>query len=172
MPKKQTDEGLRREFMRELRDAGNNPDILAQKLHIDPDIVGLMADQARAGRVPITGDTNQDWLRGQMRNEKTDWFTGKGELTEVRKKEGENYIIRDYRIEVGKRIPADIEGKYNIGYQVMIHGKDRGGERWLFTGVAADGGSAMALAAGLMGNYDDFEADDIELRTFEDVGEE
>jgi hypothetical protein len=83
-------------------------------------------------------------------------------------KEGEKYLIIDYKIEPGTQIPADRQEKSN-GYQVIIIGHDKRGQRKATTMIYGDLQSAASGAAGLMSEYSDFDAEEMYIRTFSDL---
>lgn len=156
----------RKDLVSLFHQSGNNFDLMNKKLGLDPDMAFNMLQNSLMRRNPTRNKEDLAELERAMREQKT-YDSGKETIKAFKSREGEEGVMKWYHLELGKKLPAEIDRAESVS--VVVHGKLRGRDKYIQSSAAVDMGTALLEVGRAVKDYlGSFEADDdgFDLKAF------
>ena len=164
MPKHITKmERLTRELRREFTRSGRNYEHFAARLGVSEFSANQMFNNIDEGRNP---EKSYYWVNKLLERTSapiSEYYRGDKQAEEVFRKQGKDYVIRDFEIAPGVSLPQDILNEAERSYQIII--KDWEGN-YYSTHAAQSFDSSLVEYETLVRSYSGLEVEIVTVRTF------
>jgi hypothetical protein len=164
MPKRITKmERLSRELKREFSRSGRNIEHFAARLGVNEYTANALINNVEAGVNPVKSYYWVNKILERTSKPVAEYYKGDKEAQEVYRKEGKDYLIRDFEIAPGVALPQDVLDEAERSYQIIV--KDFEGN-YYSTHAAQSFSSSLMEYETLVRSYSGLEVETVTVRTF------
>lgn len=157
---------LSKAIIREFNRAGRSISHFSDLFGIDKDTIEKLLDNIDRGKKLVKSRASLDKLTEIIEKPYQKLFTGTRDMDIVYVREGKDYVIRDFNVVAGARLPNDELNRKAVSYQFIISGTQDGEERYVTTHANQSIRGAMAEMEKLMQRYKKFLGGKILIRIY------